>query len=157
MPASSATRVVRARWAGLRLHSVLTELELIPSTQLYGRVAAVQGLLLEVAGAERALSVGSRCRIQGRGGAELSAEVVGFRNNRALMMPFGGLDGVGVGCKALVAEQQPVVYPSAAWLGRVVNAMGEPIDGGPPLPNGPLPYAVRGQPPKAHERGRVAG
>jgi flagellum-specific ATP synthase len=139
------------------VQSVLTELELIPSTQLYGRVAAVQGLLLEVAGAERALSVGARCRIQGRGGAELAAEVVGFRNNRALMMPFGALDGVGVGCKALVAERQPVVYPSREWLGRVVNAMGEPIDGGPPLPNGPVAYPVRGLPPKAHARSRVAG
>ena len=136
---------------------MLTELERIPTTQLYGRVAAVQGLLLEVAGAERALSVGSRCRIQGRGGVELSAEVVGFRNDRALMMPFGGLDGIGVGCKALVAEQQPAVYPGPQWLGRVVNAMGEPIDGGPPLPNGPAAYPVRGLPPKAHARGRVAG
>jgi len=145
------------RYGPADVQSVLTELERIPSRQLYGRVAAVQGLLLEVAGAERALSVGSRCRIQARGGRELAAEVVGFNRNRALMMPFGPLDGVGVGCKALVAEDQPMVFPSPAWLGRVVNAMGEPIDGGPPLPTGPLPYPVRGEPPKAHTRGRVAG
>lgn len=139
------------------MRSLLTELEFVPSRQRYGRVAAVQGLLMEVAGAERALSVGARCRIQGRGGRQLTAEVVGFRGNRALMMPFGGLEGVGVGCKALVAEERPAVYPSPAWLGRVVNAMGEPIDGGPPLPNGPVAYPLRGQPPKAHARNRVGG
>ena len=45
--------------------------------------------------------------------------------------------------------------PSPAWLGRVVNAMGEPIDGKGPLPAGPSPYPFRNPPPPAHARRRV--
>jgi flagellum-specific ATP synthase len=47
------------------------------------------------------------------------------------------------------------VRPSAGWLGRVVNAMGEPIDGKGPLPGGPAPYPFRAPPPPAHARRRV--
>jgi flagellum-specific ATP synthase len=47
--------------------------------------------------------------------------------------------------------------PSDGWLGRVVNAMGEPIDGKGPLPAGPSPYPFRASPPPAHARQRVGG
>jgi len=137
------------------MSSVLAELERLPTHRLYGRVAAVQGLLVEIGGIARALAVGSRCHLQARGDREVLAEVVGFRNDRALAMPFGPLDGIGVGCKAFVAEHDPVVLPTDGWLGRVVNAMGEPIDGGPPLPRGTAPYRLRAEPPPAHARRRV--
>ena len=45
--------------------------------------------------------------------------------------------------------------PSERWLGRVINAMGEPIDGQGPLPPGPAPYPFRNSPPPAHARMRV--
>jgi flagellum-specific ATP synthase len=47
------------------------------------------------------------------------------------------------------------VRPSEGWLGRVVNALGEPIDGLGPLPPGPAPYSFRSSPPPAHARRRV--
>ena len=72
-------------------------------------------------------------------------------------MPFGTLDGVGIGSKAELADAAPVIFPDVAWLGRVVNAMGEPIDGGPPLPIGRVPHLLRGSPPPAHQRRRVGG
>ena len=137
------------------MQEILAEIEQLPTHRLYGRVAAVQGLLVEVAGVARALSIGSRCRVMARGDREVLAEVVGFRDDRALTMPFGSLDGIGVGCQAFVAEHDPVLHPADGWLGRVVNAMGEPIDGGPPLPRGNLAYRLRGEPPPAHARNRV--
>ncbi len=125
--------------------------------RLYGRVAGILGLLVEVAGLDQALSIGSRCAVIARGGRRVVCEVIGFRNKRALLMPFGSLEGVGLGCKAEVLESEPVVRPSAAWLGRVVNALGEPIDGKGPLPSGPLPYPLRAAPPPAHSRMRLGG
>jgi flagellum-specific ATP synthase len=62
-----------------------------------------------------------------------------------------------MGCKALVDEHNPKVYPSDRWLGRVVNAMGEPIDNKGPLPRGNQAYPLRGVPPQAHARQRVKG
>ena len=65
--------------------------------------------------------------------------MVGFRDGKALLMPFGTLDGIGLGCKTEIAEPQPPSAPIDAWLGRVVNALGEPIDGKGPLPQGDPP------------------
>jgi flagellum-specific ATP synthase len=120
-------------------------------------VTAVLGLLVEVGGVERLLSIGGRCTIIARAGRRVPCEVVGFRNGRALLMPLGNLDGVGLGCKAEVSEGQPEVFPDESWLGRVVNALGEPIDGKGPLLNGKVGIPIRNNPPPAHSRRRVGG
>ena len=75
----------------------------------------------------------------------------------ALLMPFGTLDGVGLGCRAELISSEPVIYPHRSWLGRVINAFGEPVDGKGPLLKGETSYAVRNQPPPAHVRQRVGG
>jgi len=59
------------------------------------------------------------------------------------------------GCKAVIANAANQVRPCAAWLGRVVNALGEPIDGKGPLPQGASPMPFRNAPPPAHSRKRV--
>ncbi len=60
-----------------------------------------------------------------------------------------------MGCKALVGEHEPVIYPHESWLGRVVNAMGEPVDGGPPLQKGEVAFPLRQSAPPAHSRKRI--
>jgi len=136
---------------------IIADIEALPAARMYGRVSAVQGLLIEVAGIERHLSVGGRCIVTARGERRVPCEVVGFRDDRALLLPFGSLDGIGIGCKAEVAEAQPAISPTRGWLGRVINAHGEPIDGGPPLPVGDSPHPIRNSPPPAHMRKRVGG
>ena len=82
--------------------------------------------------------------------------MVGFSGGHALLMPFGALDGVRRGCRAVVIAAPPArCGRPTRWLGRVVNAMGEPIDGKGPLPPGPAPYPFRNSPPPAHARRRV--
>ena len=132
-------------------------LDVIPPVRIFGRVTAVQGLLVEVAGIDRHLTVGGRCLVHARGHRKVLCEVVGFRDDRALLLPFNTLDGIGLGCEAEVAESQPTIAPTPAWLGRVINAHGEPVDGGPPLPTGDFPHAIRNLPPPAHKRQRVGG
>lgn len=134
---------------------ILADIDAIPDYSIFGRVAGVQGLLIEVAGVERHLSLGGRCSVVARGGRRVLCEVVGFRDDRALLLPFQTLDGVGLGCMAEVAESQPAISPTPAWLGRVINALGEPIDGGPPLPIGNRHQPIRNVPPPAHKRQRV--
>ncbi|GER08348.1 flagellum-specific ATP synthase [Iodidimonas muriae] len=139
------------------LDSLHTEINRIQPDRRYGRVVAVQGLLVEVAGAEHSLSVGSRVVIDARDGRRVDCEVIGFGEGRSLVMPFTGLDGVGIGCKAYVGDTEPAAHPSSAWLGRVVNAFGEPVDGKGPLLQGSSPALLRARPPAAHERQRVGG
>ncbi|MFO1188025.1 MAG: flagellar protein export ATPase FliI [Alphaproteobacteria bacterium] len=133
------------------------DLARIADVQMYGRVTAIQGMLVEVGGIQRSLSVGSRCRLVGRDGRAVLCEAVGFRDGRVLLLPFGPLDGIGLGCKAEIMGFESVVYPHAGWLGRVVNALGEPIDGKGPLPLGDGAYNLRASPPPAHSRHRVEG
>jgi flagellum-specific ATP synthase len=127
----------------------------LDGVELYGRVTGVRGLMVEVAGPLHAMSVGGRVVIEAGRGQTVPCEVVGFSGPHALVLPFGTLEGVRRGCRALVIGTPGTVRPSAGWLGRVVNAMGEPIDGKGPLPAGPSPYPFRAPPPAAHARKRV--
>jgi len=134
---------------------ILQEIESVSGCSRFGRVTAVLGLLVEVGGIEKELSVGGRCIVESRDGRQVPCEVVGFRQGRALLMPFGSIDGVGLGCRALVSDSQPMVFPTEAWLGRVINALGEPVDGKGPLPKGTHGVPIRNNPPPAHSRARV--
>ncbi|MBR0687583.1 flagellar protein export ATPase FliI [Bradyrhizobium manausense] len=127
----------------------------IDGVNIYGRVVGVRGLMVEVAGPIHAMSVGARLVIETGANRSIPCEVIGFSGNNAVVMPFAGLDGVRRGCKAVIANAANQVRPSAAWLGRVVNALGEPIDGKGPLPQGASPMPYRNSPPPAHSRRRV--
>ena len=137
--------------------NIIGRIDALPDNQVFGRVAGVQGLLIEVAGIERHLSVGGRCHVIARGDRRILCEVVGFREGRGLLLPFAPLEGLGLGCRVEVAESQPTISPTPAWLGRVVNALGQPIDGKGALPTGEVAQPVRGLPPPAHTRSRVQG
>src|SRR5215813_9088689 len=112
--------------------------------------------MVEVAGPLHAMSVGARVIIE-TPGKTIPSEVIGFSGPYALLMPYAPLEGVRRGCRALVTSVAAAVRPSPGWLGRVVNAMGEPIDDKGPLPPGPEPCPFRNAPPPAHARRRVGG
>lgn len=137
------------------MHSLVNEVGRIRTERRYGRVSGVRGLLVEVSGIGQHLSIGSRMEVEARDHRFIPIEIVGFRHDTALAMPFGTLEGVGVGCKAIVTQSDPVVFPCNNWLGRVVNAFGEPIDGKGPIRSGTRPALLRAGPPAAHNRQRV--
>src|ERR1700744_1444067 len=127
----------------------------IDGINIYGRVVGVRGLMVEIAGPIHAMSLGSRIVIETGTDRFIPCEVIGFSGNTGGVVPFGGRDGVRRGCRAVIANASNQVRPSQAWLGRVINAMGEPIDGKGPLPQGGLPMPFRNSPPPAHSRKRV--
>jgi flagellum-specific ATP synthase len=127
----------------------------IDGVNIYGRVVGVRGLMVEVAGPIHAMSVGARIVIETGGQRPIPCEVIGFSGSNAVVMPFAGLEGVRRGCRAVIANASNQVRPSEAWLGRVLNAMGEPIDGKGPLEQGASPMPFRNTPPPAHARKRV--
>ncbi len=137
------------------MEAITGDINRLNSTRYYGKVNSILGMLVEIGGIEGHLSVGDRVYLQARGNKMIACEIVGFKNERALAMAFHDLDGVGLGTKALAESTEPVVYPSDAWLGRVVNAFGHPIDGKGPLAQGQVPYPMRAAPPPAHSRQRV--
>ena len=104
-----------------------------------GKVTKIVGLVVE--GYCPASTVGSLCELTPlNGGAPVPAEVVGFRDSRALLMPLGELRGLGPGSLIRVRRDSASLAVGNELLGRVVDAMGHPIDGR------PLPFMTREMP-----------
>ena len=114
-------------------------------------------MLVEINGVEGRLSIGDHCSIEARTGRKVVCEVVGFSETSALVMPFGTLEGIGLGCNVEIGTSEPIIYPDAGWLGRVIDAFGRPLDDKGPLPIGPARYTIQNNPPPAHKRTRVGG
>ena len=137
------------------MKALLAAIEAIEDVEVFGRVKAVQGLLIEVVGPVRELRVGGRVAIETPNAGALDCEIVGFRNGHALCLPFGPVNGVRLGCRAVFRRHDGSVNPSPAWLGRVINANGQPIDGKGPVMPGAVSYPLRAPALLAHDRARV--
>ena len=117
--------------------NIIYEISLLPDHHVYGRVTSILGMLVEINGVEGRLSIGDHCSIEARSGRKVLCEVVGFSETSAQVMPFGTLEGIGLGCKVEIGTCEPVIYPGSGWLGRVIDAFGRPLDDKGSLPIGP--------------------
>jgi flagellum-specific ATP synthase len=139
------------------MHALLKEIDAMPTLRRFGRVARIEGLLVEVTGAAGAIGLGGQVRLTSSNSKQIPCEVVGFRDGRALVMPLGSLDGISLGARADFDDRPFLVYPNRGWLGRVVDAFGNPTDGKGALPLGLKGYALKRSAPSAHSRARVGG
>ncbi|MBL8542822.1 MAG: flagellar protein export ATPase FliI [Hyphomonadaceae bacterium] len=144
---------------GARMTSLLTrlaaEIDAIDPRRFEGRVTGLSGSLVEVTGPFEALALGARGTIQGHRVAR--GEIVGFRGDRALLAPYDSIEAIRPGARVTLEGDAPLVRPSQAWLGRVIDCFGAPVDGQGPLVSGLKPRLVRAPPPSAHDRARVGG
>jgi len=139
------------------MRALLSDIEALPTLTRFGRVARIEGLAVEVTGAQGAVSLGGQCRISIGNKKTIPCEVVGFRDGRALVMPLGTLDGITLGARADFEDRPASIYPSKAWLGRVIDGFAQPVDGKGALPQGTAAYAIKAAPPPATQRGRLGG
>ncbi|HNY66462.1 MAG TPA: flagellar protein export ATPase FliI [Deltaproteobacteria bacterium] len=103
--------------------------------QVRGKVTNIVGLVVE--GHGPGSSMGGMCEIYSKGSnCSIMAEVVGFRDKRVLLMPLGDLGGIGPGSTIIARKSQPTVKVGKDLLGRVIDGMGDPIDGMGPLTMG---------------------
>ncbi|WP_259780218.1 flagellar protein export ATPase FliI [Aestuariispira ectoiniformans] len=137
------------------LEQLISDIRRVPSHRTFGKVSAIQGMLVEIRGIQGHMSIGDRCYLLARGGQNVICEVVGFREGAALAMSYATLDGVGLGTRVEVMDSEPVAHPDPSWLGRVINPFGEPVDGHGALRQGDAAYPIRSAPPPAHARSRV--
>lgn len=102
-----------------------------PSRRL-GRVIGITGLIIESEGPN--VGLGELCRITSeREAINVMAEVVGFRGEKVLLMPLGETQGLHPGCEVAACDRPPLPIPDERLLGRVLDALGRPLDGGGPL------------------------
>ncbi len=125
--------------------------------KFYGRVKNIIGLIVESEGP--ASFIGELCHIlpsvnNGVKREPIPAEVVGFRGKRVLMMPFSELAGVSVGSKVIALGRFLQVKVGRGLIGRVLDGLGNPMDGKGPL-QWEVEIPVHREPPLPLERKRI--
>ena len=122
-------------------------------TKELGKVTKVVGLTIESAGPASKLN--DLCIITSKDGSQqLSAEVVGFRDNRILLMPFGAVGGIGIGATVENTGKPFQVYVGPELLGQVLDGIGQPMDGEPMVLS--QTYPVECAPPDPMKRKLIA-
>lgn len=112
-----------------RYHSILNRSDPV---KVNGKVKQVVGLVVEAYGPDS--SVGGLCEIYPDGGScPVEAEVVGFRDNSLLLMPLGETRGIAPGNKIIAKGDSAALKVGNGLLGRVIDGLGEPIDGKGPI------------------------
>lgn len=122
---------------GMKLPDIEKYLEIlrpIDPVRINGKVTQVIGLTVESEGPD--VKLGDVCLIHpGKNAQPVKAEVVGFRNNKVILMPLGELDSIGPGCDVIGTGKALSVKVGHELLGKVLDGLGEPLDGSPlPLP-----------------------
>lgn len=118
----------------------------------FGKITQVVGLIIESQGPD--VSLGEICYIQSREGEMITpAEVVGFKDNRVLLMPFGEMSGINPTCKVIPTGKSLQVKVGPELLGRVLDGLGDPIMGDPLRLH--LEYPVQSTPPNPLTRLRI--
>ncbi|WP_271629381.1 flagellar protein export ATPase FliI [Caldicellulosiruptor sp. DIB 104C] len=126
----------------------------IESTNFYqftGFVNQVIGLTIESIGP--AVSIGTLCKIK-TAKSETLAEVVGFKENKVLLMPYSDLVGIFPGCKVIAQDSIFEVKVGEELLGRILDGLGQPIDGKGEIKS-KIKYPVENRAPNPLERPRI--
>ena len=128
------------------------KLNLTNSVMRFGKIAQVVGLIIESEGPD--VSLGEICNIQTREGELLTpAEVVGFKDNRVLLMPFGEMSGINPTCKVIPTGQSLQIKVGPELLGQVLDGLGNNITG--EFFNPGIEYPVQAAPPNPLTRRRI--
>ena len=151
-----------------RLNSTRAAVQQISPLKVQGEVVSLAGLAIEISGLARHIAVGEQVTLTSKDGLLIPAEIIGFRAGLAQAMPFGSLQGIGPGSRAVAAmnpapggQQVTLPAPQGAltvdgqWLGRVIDPLGRPLDRKGVLPSGPIWRMPRGSVPDATLRARL--
>jgi flagellum-specific ATP synthase len=138
---------------GSEAQKFFDKLEQLEPARLLGRVEQLIGLVLEATGP--ATSVGEICWVYSSNGKHrIQAEVVGFRQDRMLLMPLGELQGIGPGSLLVPTGRDFQVPVGRALMGRVLDGLGRPLDEKGPL-GAEAQVPVHREPPDPLSRHRI--
>ena len=124
------------------------------SVRVRGRVTELTGLVIKAAVPN--VRVGEVCEILGNGGrSKVRSEVVGFQGDHVMLMPLGELYGIGPDSEVVPTGRPLTIRVGDGLLGRVLNGLGEPIDGKPLPTEGLTPWSVDRDCPDPFTRMRI--
>ncbi len=132
---------------------LFAELSAVKAVRQVGRISEVGRGILEVTGLSIAASLGDRVGLTAPDGRALGGEVVRLTRTGVTVLPDGTAEGLSIG-DAVELLGNADIAPETAWIGRVIDPFGVPMDGR-PLLRGLQPRALRGSPPAATTRRRL--
>lgn len=118
-----------------------------------GKIDKVVGMTVEATGPVS--NIGDVCRILLPDGRSVLSEVVGFKESKVLLMPYEDTEGLGFGAQVVNTGRKLMVNVCDELVGRTVDALGRPLDGGPPVPDHGLRYSVVGEASNPMARPRI--
>lgn len=132
----------------------IEQLSQIDPIRVNGKVTQVIGLTVESEGPDA--SIGDVCYIYPfKSDRPLKAEVVGFKNNKVILMPLGELHSIGPGCDVVGTGKPLTVQVGHELLGKVLDGLGQPLDGS-FLPGRLTQYSTNNVPSNPLKRPRVS-
>ena len=122
----------------------------VDAMRVSGRIIQVVGLTIDAVGLD--CKIGEICSIQTNDTTPILAEVVGFKEERVLLMPLGDMQGIQPGSQVLPMFKSFKTPVGASLLGRVLDGLGNPIDGKGPLNAEDTAYTTRAAPDPMHRK-----
>lgn len=139
--------------AFINLNRYHTCLENCHPIQAYGKVSRVVGFTVESVGPE--CRMGTVCDIFDKDGSrKFPAEVMGFKDNRVLLMPLEEIQGIGPGSRVVARQTQAYIPVGNHLLGRIIDGIGNPIDGKGPI-HSKVEYPIYATPINPLKRRRI--
>lgn len=137
----------------LQFEKYLSALQQVDPFRVNGKVSQVIGLTVEAMGPN--VKIGEVCHIYPVASLiPVPAEVVGFKDNKVLLMPLGELGAIGPGCDVVATGKPLTVRVGMELLGQVLDGSGKLMNGG-LLSNAMVEYPVDNQPPNPLSRPRI--
>ncbi|RXI98007.1 flagellar protein export ATPase FliI [Anaerobacillus alkaliphilus] len=138
----------------MKVANLLSEVAAIDSFKSYGKVTRVVGLTIESKGPQ--VSIGELCYIIiGKSSKrKVMAEVVGFRDEMVLLMPFTTVHDISPGSLVEATKKPLQVKVGSGLIGQIVDGLGQPLNGH-ELPNGLTSFPTENVPPNPLSRPRI--
>lgn len=138
----------------LDAENLVAELHRSVTVERRGRIVEALGTTLKVSGLTA--RIGQTCEIVDPSGACVPAEVVGLKGEAAILTLLGDMRGLSTAAEVIVRETDALASWGDGMFGRILDARGRPIDGGPPLGTGLTQCPLYGASPSPMTRARIA-
>ena len=139
--------------------SINQQINGVKPIKISGKINTIKGGVVECKGIAPFVTMGAVCKIRAQDHSEkyLMSEVIGFHHDTVIIMPFGDLEGIGIGDRVEVCTSENYVFPDLSWRGRILNGFAEPLDSLGELKSGKEKYFLKSKPPTSQNRNLLDG
>ncbi|MBF8246891.1 MAG: FliI/YscN family ATPase [Rickettsia sp.] len=139
---------------------IKSKIENLEIFSIWGKILSIKSSRIEACGIQNYLSIGSKCElIDQTNNIIILLEVVGFEKEKIILMPLENIDGISLNSSKIRVNKKlnnngNYIYPDKTWLGKVIDGLGETLDGT-DLVKGDKAYKIKATPPSSMKRQKL--